>query len=456
MIARSTPPPPPHHHLGIPAVLERPSSGNLSSFDVYMQPRFRGRLRNLIYKNCSNQRLVQPVHLQIAGGVSLVPNHQCTSHSCGPGLCLITDQGYQCLCDETDYYGDHCQHERQPNELTFNGKTFLNYRFPQPISSTSELIEFQLKTMHYNGLLFQFLDQPLTIRLKQGQISMEYRWNDQIYEISSKDLDLIDNQWHEVQIKRKQGQITMMIDEYHLQFEHEARFDQTFRFHQFNLAGNNQSNQVKFHGCFKEISLTFNENSIFNISQEFLHNRTRSAFQHVDQIDHVRCSSLFTPIEFLISSSHLSLDLPESMQQMSHYQWNISFHFQTYASDAILFYANTRSSAEFLGLDLIDGFFYLTLNRDDSQQREELFPQRVNDGQTHWFHLYIQGFQGGLELQITLDERQNIRLPIRNFPSRLHVREAELSERASAPLIACCSSSRFDLVKIIFSSSFRH
>ncbi|CAF5150565.1 unnamed protein product, partial [Rotaria magnacalcarata] len=29
---------------GIPSVLERPSSGNLSSFDVYMQPRFRGKL----------------------------------------------------------------------------------------------------------------------------------------------------------------------------------------------------------------------------------------------------------------------------------------------------------------------------------------------------------------------------------------------------------------------------
>ena len=143
------------------------------------------------------------------------------------------------------------------------------------------------------------------------------------------------------------------------------------------------------------------------------------------------------------------------MQQMSHYQWNISFHFQTYASDAILFYANTRSSDDFLGLDLIDGFFYLTLNREEFYQREELFPQRVNDGQTHFFHLYIQGFQGGLELQITLDERQNIRLPIRNFPSRLHVSGGSVRTRIRATDRVMLGIA-FDLVKIIFCSSFRH
>ena len=204
----------------------------------------------------------------------------------------------------------------------------MNYHFPQSIQSTSELIEFQLKTMHYNGLILQFFDQLLTIRLKQGQISMEYRWNDQIYEISSKDLDLIDNQWHQVEIKRKQGQISLMIDEYHLQFDHEFRVDQIFHFHQLNLAGNNQSNQVKFHGCLKEISLTFNENSIYNISQDFLQNRSRSLFHPSDNvIDQIRCSSLFSPIEFLISSSYLSMDLPESMQQMFHYQWEYFISF---------------------------------------------------------------------------------------------------------------------------------
>ena len=410
---------------GIPAILERPSSGNLSSFDVYMQPRFRGRLRNLIYKNCSNTRLVQPVHLQIAGGVSLIPNHHCSGQSCGAGLCLITDSAYQCLCDETDYQGDQCQNERQPNELTFNGKSYLSYQFNQTIRSGQETMEFQLKTMHYNGLIFQLINPNVFIRLKQGQITVEYRWNHQSYELSTKDLYLVDNQWHQVQLKRKQGQITLMIDEYHLQFEYEAKIDQIFEFTQVYLGGNDESNTGNFHGCLKEVSFTFNENNSLEISQDLLTNRP-SRLHEYGTIHQLRCSSLLNPIEFLISSSYLSLDLPEHIQQMNSYQWNISFHFQTYSSEAILFYANNKLTEDFLGLDLIDGFFYLTVNRGDSYHRQELFQQRLNDGQTHFFHLYIQGYQGGLELQITLDRRENIRVPIRNAPSKIHVSSLDI------------------------------
>jgi hypothetical protein len=76
---------------------------------------------------------------------------------------------------------------------------------------------------------------------------------------------------------------------------------------------------------------------------------------------------------------------------------------------------------DFLGLDLIDGFFYLTINRADHYQREELFQQRLNDGQTHMFHLYIQGYQGGLEILITLDQREELRVPLRNWPSKIQV-----------------------------------
>jgi hypothetical protein len=303
--------------LGIPAILERPSSGNLSSFDVYMQPRFRGRLRNVLYKNCSQNRLVQPVHLQISGGVSLIPNHHCSGRSCGTGLCLTTDNGYQCLCDDTDYQGDHCQHERQPNELTFNGQSYLTYRFDSSISSIYETIDFQMKTMHYQGLLVQLFDQQLNIRLKQGQIVMDYRWNDQMYESSSKDLYLVDNQWHQIQLKRKFGQITMMIDEYHLQFEHDSKIEPILTFNEIFLAGNHNNDQVKFHGCLKDMSIAFNDSFTLNISQDMLINSNRHVHEH-GVVQQLRCSSLLEPIEFLISSSFVSMELPEHVQQMNH------------------------------------------------------------------------------------------------------------------------------------------
>ena len=398
---------------GIPSVLERPSSGNLSSFDVYMQPRFRGRLRNLIYKNCTNSRLVQPVHLQISGGVSLIPSHHCSGQSCGTGICLITETNYKCLCDETDYQGEHCEDERKPNELTFNGKTYLKYSLTKSILSSNEMIQFQFKTNHYNALLFQLVENEILIKLKQGQILIEYRFNNQWYESLTKDLYLIDNQWHYVQIKRKLGQITVMVDEYHLQLENEMKIDRLFQFDQIYLAGNIDENAEKFYGCLKDIILILNENITIDISEYFFNQQSNQPS--------LRCSSLLNPIEFLVPSSFISFELSESIQQMNNYQLNISFHFQTYSSDAIILYTHHRSNEDFLGFDLLDGFFYITINLNRKKQRQELFHQRFNDGQTHFIHLNIQGYQGGLEFYLTMDYRQNTRIILRNSLSKIHV-----------------------------------
>jgi hypothetical protein len=106
---------------------------------------------------------------------------------------------------------------------------------------------------------------------------------------------------------------------------------------------------------------------------------------------------------------------------MKNYQWNISFHFQTYSSDAIILYLNHKTNEDFLGFDLIDGFFYITINLANKKQRQELFQQRFNDGQTHFMHLFIQGYQGGLEFILTIDYRQSTRIILRNSPSKIHV-----------------------------------
>ena len=378
-----------------------------------MQPRFRGRLRNVIYKNCSNSHLVQPVHLQISGGVSLIPNPHCSSQSCGVGICLVTDTNGKCLCDETDYHGEHCQNERQPNELTFNGKTFLKYSLVIPTLSLNELIQFQFKTNHHNALLMQLIENEMFIKLKQGQILIEYRFNNQWYESTSKDLSLVDNQWHYVQIKRKYGQMTMMIDEYHLPLDSEMKIDRLYQFNEIFLAGNTDNNTPKFYGCLKDVTVILNENITLNLSDYFLH-RTK-------EVNSLRCSSLLNPIEFLVASSFLSMDLSESIEQMFSYQFNLSFHFQTFSSDAMILYFTPKSGDDFLGFDLVDGFLSITINIQTRKQRQELFHQRFNDGQTHVLQLYVQGYQGGLEFDLTMDYRQNTRITVRNSPPKIHV-----------------------------------
>ena len=390
------------HSLGIPSILERPSSGNLSSFDVYMQPRFRGQLRNIIYKNCTNSYLIQPIELQMSGGISLIPNYYCSGKICGNNICLINDNNYKCLCDKQDNQTHNCQYEQQINELTFSGKEYLPYNLKNSLSSLNEILTFEFKTNHYDGLLFELIPSQIYIQLKQGQLLIEYRLNNSWYESSTKDLFLIDNQWHYVQIKRKYGQITLIIDQEYLQLENDIKIDQILNFTQILIGGNKDSNIKKFYGCLKDISIIFNENFTIDFNQS-------SSESNRD------CKSLISPIQFLTPSSFISFELQNISEQI-----NISFHFQTYSSNSIILYSQLNQ--DFLGFDLIDGFIYITLNINKKRQRQELFQQRLNDGQSHYIQLEIRNYQRELELNITIDYRQNTKIQLRNLPTTIKVK----------------------------------
>ncbi|CAF1409141.1 unnamed protein product [Adineta ricciae] len=397
----------PFYFGGIPAILERPSSGNLSSFDVYMQTRFRGQLRNIIYKNCTNPHLIQPNQIDISGGVSLIPDRFCAGKNCGSGICLITENNYACLCDETNFQGNHCQYEQPPNELTFHGKQYLKYDLFNSISSRNEILTFEFKTNHYNGLLFQLIDSQIYIKLKQGQLLIEYRLNNNSwYESSTKDLSLIDNQWHYVQIKRKSGQITMLIDQYYIPLDNDYSIDEIFHFKEIFIAGNTNFHLEKFYGCLKDISMTFNENFTIDL------NKSSTSFHEFGFERNLSCQSLINPIQFLSPTSFISLQLTDLFQQT-----NISFRFEAYSSNSVILYG--QSNQYFLGLDLIDGFFYLTINVNDKQHRQELFQQRINDGQSHYIQLNFKHSQGEMDIEITMDYRQNAKLSIKDTAARM-------------------------------------
>ncbi|UJR15114.1 hypothetical protein I4U23_002079 [Adineta vaga] len=58
---------------------------------------------------------------------------------------------------------------------------------------------------------------------------------------------------------------------------------------------------------------------------------------------------------------------------------------------------------------------------NDKQQRQELFQQRINDGQSHSIQLNLKHLQNELEIDINLDYRQNARLSIKNTSSRIYL-----------------------------------
>lgn len=390
---------------GIPSILERPSSGNLSSFDVYMQARFRGQLRNLIYRNCTDSSLVQPIPLEMSGGVSLIANSHCSERLCGQGICLITDQVSQCLCDQTDFQGQFCQYERPRSELVFHGQQYFKTSLVQNISSSNEILTFQMKSNHYDGLLVQLIDNQFYMKLKHGLLIIEYRVNHSWHEFSiPKHWNLIDNQWHFVQMKRFHGQLILIVDQEYMQMDTEVKFEDLLYFNEIFLGGNFDLTIPKFYGCLKDISLIFNDNLTMPINQS-------NPFGYLRQ---KTCRSLINPLQFLSSSSYLSLNLENISSIM-----NISFRFETYSSDCILFYS--QSKEDFLGVDLIDGFLSLTMNIQRKKQRQELFPQRFNDGQTHFFQLEMKFVHGGMEFNLTMDSRENTRIFLRNPPSKINV-----------------------------------
>lgn len=397
---------------GIPSVLERPSSGNLSSFDVYMQPRYRGQLRNLVYKNCTSARLIQPIHTELSGSVALIPNHSCSGHKCGLGVCLINEKNYECLCNETNYQGDRCQEEHPNKELTFLGKQYVRYHLNSSIKSNNELLTFQMKTNHHDGLLFQLPNGPFSVKLKQGQLVVEYRSNSSWHESASKDLQLIDSQWHYVQIHRQQGQLTLLIDQQYLPFEQDIRTDPWWTITQIYLAGNDELHQEKFHGCLKDVSIVLNDYQTIDINPSSLN------FHSYGYIRPILCQAVLDPIQFLTSSSFISLPMPILSQTLT-----LSFRFQTYASNGILFYMtnSVASNLDFLGLDVIDGFVSLTMNFHRKKQREELFQQRFNDGQSHYIQLDLRNDQYQLALNVTVDYRQQTKFSIRHTGSKINV-----------------------------------
>jgi len=374
-----------------------------------MQPRFRGQIRNIIYKNCTDNHLIQPTLRDLSGGISLISNSNCSKTICGQGLCLINDQTrYTCLCDETDFQGPNCEYQREKSELTFSGKTYLKYHHDR-MQSHSEILTFHFQTNHYDGLIFQLIDSQFYIKFKTGQLVVEYRVNSSWYELSTnRDMNLIDNQWHFVQIQRNHGQLAILIDEIYLQMENDVRFDQILDLNDIFIGGHIDESIPKFYGCLKDISLMINENTLLYLNQSFENiqiNRT--------------CQSLLNPIQFLLPSSYVTIDLGQNFSV----DMKLSFRFETYASECIFFYIQSYNQEHFLGIDLFDGFIYLTINMNKKKQRKELFQQRFNDGQTHSFQLEMQSYSTDFQLYIRIDHRQNTKILIRNSPMKINVRE---------------------------------
>ena len=377
-----------------------------------MQPRFRGLLRNIIYKNCSNTNFLQPAIVEQSGNVSTINTNQCSQNRCDSGRCLIHDQSWACLCNEIGTISQTCDKHRYGLEMTFLGRQYRRYRLNSTIQSTTELISFRLKTSQYDGLILQLKSNRFTIKLKQGQLVIEFCFESSCYESSTKDLQIIDDQWHFIQFERYQSHWTLLIDQDYFPFESEMRLNSVWTLNEFFIGGTNELQQSKFFGCLKDLSIVVNENQTISIDS------SSKNLQSFGYRRPVTCEHLFSPIEFLSSSSYLTVPVAIDNDRLT-----VSFRFQTFQSDGILLYMTGRTglTSNFFGFDLIDGFLSLSIDLQANRKRQELFHQRFNDGQTHSVDIDLVHEPMQAVFNITIDSRQSTRTLVPRPPTKFKV-----------------------------------
>ena len=94
---------------GFPREYDSKKSGTLAVPLVEFEPRFRGSVRNLFYRNCSGVTL-RPEMLSSSGILSQDVDRCVKDNPClNGGRCLTTDDGRICECKDTEYQGDRCE-----------------------------------------------------------------------------------------------------------------------------------------------------------------------------------------------------------------------------------------------------------------------------------------------------------------------------------------------------------
>lgn len=198
--------------------MEKGNSLNLSSFDVFRQIRFSGELSRIEMLNKSEENFLELQPIDRNDEVRRISIEK----------------------EKTFFLNDQ--------QFSFDGKNSIRQSLNSTIFSSTELISFEIKTTILDGLIVDFFPSKFSIKIKNGQIFVEFCTNVLCFHVSTKNQTVFDNRWHFVQIQRAERQLTLIVDEQETFSENEILPDEILRIEQIFIAGNEHLPANKIEG----------------------------------------------------------------------------------------------------------------------------------------------------------------------------------------------------------------
>lgn len=409
---------------------------------IYLEPRFTGSIRNILYSNCGGP-LIRPELLDYRGIVS--ENDQCVvSDPCQHGgICVTHDQGVSCNCSYTDFEGEFCDqrsaqrnprrnlNQRAPSEVTFFGSQYFMYEWPSKSAPTSNTDEVSLyfRTRQPSGLLF-YTGQGsdfLIVSLKNGGVSVTVNLGSGTYESEIRPgvYRFDDNHWHHVLVKRKTRELTRQNGLTGIDIVVDGGFkksgttvgDFTMLSSRLIYVGgspnpsslNGARTQTNFKGCLKKV--------VYKSERENL-DLTSLAIEQ-DAALKVIGNVVFNKCHDIVESQPVTFTTPESYIILPSWEvgsagGSLSFAFMTNEPNGVVMYNSGTRNSDFFAFEIQDRFMYLIIDLGSGAMRIQVSMKPVSDAKLHEVSLEHIGRRGWI-----LFDGQRVNYTVRGENSNL-------------------------------------
>ncbi|XP_076443088.1 neurexin 1-like isoform X2 [Babylonia areolata] len=383
---------------------------------VVFEPRFRGSIRNLFFRDCGREAY-RPEMVDSFGLRSVEVDLCERGNPClNGGVCLTTDEGLMCDCAKTEYMGDRCDIEKVPSDATFFGAQYLSYNLSsrgEVLNSNQDQVSLHFRTKQPDGLLFYTGNRKdyLNLAIKNGVLVLTINLGSGSYEKivpKNRTPRLDDNRWHHVVVKRESREISVEVDGIHGESGSTTGRYTLLSSKVLYVAGSPDTAtlpgsrvRTNFKGCMRKVRYKA-DNVEIDLTE--LARSQHPLLKVNGDVIYDKCQELSEsrPITFTTSSAFLTIPTWDNSQDRG----TMAFQFQTVEQSGLLMYSTGASEGnrDFLALELVDGYLNLVLNQGSEVIRVVCRGQPVSDGKPHNVYMEFRNNRG----YVTVDGQKEV------------------------------------------------